>query len=164
MIVEKEGTAEVVPFPPDSVMALKGRMAAFPASRDSIGLWLDSFNAWVELWNRHEIRPDLPWQPEWLDARFIHCGLSHESNRAFSIRNQKHIVHLFFRTRSYKIWSREGSFLRCRLSMRDIAWACWTVAPDLTKCRSGTEREEKGDRFLVDIRKGFREPKPPARG
>ena len=92
-MMEKEVTARTVPFPPESVRALKGRMATFPVSRDCTGFWLDSFNAWVELWNKHESCRDLPCNPEWPEAHIFDCALFQESDRAFSIKKQKHLVH-----------------------------------------------------------------------
>jgi hypothetical protein len=37
--------------------------------------WIASYNAWVEVWNKHELSHDLPLSPEWAEAASVgHFG------------------------------------------------------------------------------------------
>ena len=128
-----------LPLPLKTVKGMKGPIATFPVSRDCMQLWLDSFNAWVDSWNKAESLGGL--YPDWIDAHFVEPPYLPKPHRIFSINNQKHKVDLFFRVRGH-------------LSMQHIEWACWKVDPHPMKPRS------RVDRLLAEIRRNFHAPKP----
>ena len=46
-----------------------------PMTMEDVEFWIDSYNRWVELWNKHETSKDLPLSPEWPEAYNVASGI-----------------------------------------------------------------------------------------
>lgn len=62
---------EFLPLPPDYIIREYGRPAR-PMKVNEARHWAESFNRWVEKWNRHECDVNLPLSPDWDEATDVH--------------------------------------------------------------------------------------------
>jgi hypothetical protein len=100
-----------------------------PMSLAEATYWIDSYNAWVEVWNRHETSRDLPLNPEWPKASSV-AIFNCNSVLAFVPRNERRTG--FIRLAKWQPYHK--GFLNCcrnRADPANIIWAAWRHSPDL---------------------------------
>jgi hypothetical protein len=116
-------TSALCPPPP-------ARYQAEPMTVADAKHWIASYNAWVEVWNRHERDRDLPLSPEWSDA-YLLGGAIPASVLAFKPRTGQSHEHLllngwgFIRLRKWRPFHRGWSYCRTQADPANIVWACW---------------------------------------
>jgi hypothetical protein len=94
-------------------------------SRSDAEYWLASYNAWAELWNRHERDRSLPLSPDWAEAEnigVIGCSLP-RSALVFRVRATQRMGAI--RVRGWSPFFPSWSFCRNAADPACIVWAGW---------------------------------------
>lgn len=98
-----------------------------PMSLGEAGRWIDSYNRWVEVWNKHEASKDLPLNPEWPEAaKVANIGYIPTSVLAFIPKTGAGLSgpHGFIRIKGWK-WLSNG--FRNHADASQIVWAGWRL-------------------------------------
>jgi hypothetical protein len=99
-----------------------------PMSLDDVTLWIDRYNRWVEVWNRHETSKNLPLNPEWPEAdKIANIGYVPRSVLAFA---PKGVTRLsgplgFIRLKKWQPYHKGWSLCRNPADGSNIIWAGW---------------------------------------
>jgi len=99
---------------------------AFPMSERAARVWLNSYDKWVDLWNKHEKDSKLPLGPDWEDAGTV--GVHIISALGFSPRNTSGTIGIV-RMKGFIVYEKGMSFIRNKSKSDAIAWAGWIIDP-----------------------------------
>ncbi|MDE2067151.1 MAG: hypothetical protein KGK01_00085 [Bradyrhizobium sp.] len=97
-------------------------------SLDDVTFWIDSYNRWVEVWNRHETSKDLPLNPEWPEAdKVANIGYIPTSVLAFIPKGAPRLSGPlgFIRIKGWKSYYDGWSLCRNQADASNIIWAGW---------------------------------------
>ena len=101
-----------------------------PMGLDDARHWIDSYNRWVEVWNKHETSKNLPLNPEWPEAdKVANIGYIPTSVLAFIPKSGAGLSGPlgFIRIMGWKWYYRGSSLLRNHADASKIVWAGWRL-------------------------------------
>ena len=97
-----------------------------PMTEDEAIYWVNSYNAWVEVWNRHERDRNLPLNPEWPEAASI---VIFSPRDAISFTDRWTGLTAIMRIKGFETYHK--GFMNClRHTIDDtskIVWAGWQM-------------------------------------
>jgi hypothetical protein len=100
-------------------------------SLDEVELWIDRYNRWVELWNKHETSKDLPLNPGWPEADKVASGIGSIPKSVFAFV-PKSGVRLsgplgVIRIKGWESYHKGWSMCRNPVDPGKIIWAGWRL-------------------------------------
>ncbi len=108
---------EMAPLPP----AYSKRRFRPMAWRD-VQFWLERYNAFVEVWNRHEMDRSLPLAARWAEADMIFDPGLPASALTFRPHGQEAVA---IRLRRWQRFAPGWSFCRVPAPLERVIWAAW---------------------------------------
>jgi hypothetical protein len=87
--------------------------------------WIDTYDAWVEVWNRHERSRDLPPAPEWPEAHVGASGIGGIPASVLVFRPRAGDRVGLIRLRKWRPYRRGWSYCRNEADAANIIWAGW---------------------------------------
>ena len=95
-----------------------------PMRRREAEAWLERYNAWVDVWNRHETDLALPLSPDWPEAVSVFAPGLPESALVFRPRDGQAGLGVI-RLKNWRPYAPGWSFCRMPASAERIVWAGW---------------------------------------
>lgn len=111
----------VVPMPRNG---LCHRYGLEPVSWKKAAAWIDRYNSFVDLWNQHELDPNLSLSPDWAEADIV-CtiGSIFPINTLLFVDHDTQRFHSIF-MRKWELWNRKKrAFIRNKADYRKVVWA-----------------------------------------
>jgi hypothetical protein len=96
-----------------------------PMSLDDAKRWIDSYNRWVEVWNKHETSKDLPLSPEWPEADKVASGMGAIPASVLAFHPKNGITIGLIRLRKWRSYHNGWSLCRNQADATNIIWAGW---------------------------------------
>lgn len=86
--------------------------------------WIDSYNAWAEVWNKHERSLDLQLSPPWPEAEYVWIAGTRNTMGFIPRTGRQRRMGVIHFTR-WSPFAGGWSFCRAPASAEKITWAGW---------------------------------------